>query len=65
MRKIGLLFFVSFLLFFLGQLLWTIELIVDAPFFGSKVIDEWILNILFTSCSIIGMIAGLILYRKK
>ena len=65
MRKIGLLFFISFLLFFLGQVLWTIGLMVDTPFFGSKVIDEWMLNILFTSCSILGMIAGLMLYRKK
>ena len=58
MKKIGLSLFIAFLLFFLGQLLWTIGLLVDYPLFGSKFIEEWMLNILFTSCSVFGMIAG-------
>ena len=65
MKRIGLLFFIAFLLFFLEQLLWTIGLLVDYPLFGSEFIEEWMLNILFTSCSIFGMIAGWKLYHNK
>ena len=65
MKKIGLLFFIAFLLFFLGQLLWTIGLLVDYPLFGSKHIEEWALNVLFSFCSIFGMIAGWNLYHNK
>ena len=65
MKKASLLFFIAFLLFFLGQLLWTIGLLVDYPLFGNKFIEEWMLNILFTSCSIFGMIASLMLYNNK
>ena len=65
MKRIGLLFFVAFLLFFLGQLLWTIGLLVDSPLFGSEFIEDWMLNIVFTFCSIFGMIAGWNLYQNK
>ncbi|MBJ59511.1 MAG: hypothetical protein CMP64_02885 [Flavobacteriales bacterium] len=65
MKRVGLLLFIAFLLFFLGQLLWTIGLIVDYPLFGSTFIEEWMLNFLFTSCSVFGMIAGWKLYLNK
>lgn len=65
MREIGLLFFVAFLLFFLGQILWTIILLFDYPLFGNKFIEDWMLNFLFTSCSVFGLIGGWKLYQKK
>ena len=65
MRGIGLFFFVAFLLFFLGQILWTIILLFDYPLFGSKFIEDWMLNFLFTSCSVFGLIGGWKLYQNK
>jgi len=65
MKKIGLLFLIAFLFFFLGQVLWTITLIVEPPLFGSKIAEDWVLNIVFTLCSIFGLIAGLKLFKLK
>tara|TARA_B100001540_G_C15590913_1_gene544016 strand:- start:170 stop:367 length:198 start_codon:yes stop_codon:yes gene_type:complete len=65
MKKIGFLFLISFLFFFLGQLLWTIGLIVDQPLFGSNSVEDWVLNIFFTLCSVFGLIASFKLYKKK
>jgi len=59
MKKVGLLFTLTFFFFLLGQLLWTIGLIIENPLFGSKAAEDWSLNILFTLCSIFGLIAGL------
>ena len=64
MKKIGLLFFIAFLFFFFGQLFSTIVLIVEYPLFGSKFIEDWILNVLFTTCSIFGVISAWRLYNK-
>ena len=65
MKGIGLLFFVAFLLFFLGQILWTRILLFAYPLFGSKFIEDWMLNFLFTSCSVFGLIGGWKLYQNK
>jgi len=65
MKNIGLLFLIAFLFFFLGQVLWTVGLIVDSPLFGSKVAEEWIINVMFTLCSIFGLLAGVRLYNRK
>lgn len=65
MRNIGLLFTIAFLFFFLGQLLWTIGLIVENPLFGSALIEDWLLNVLFTLSSIFGIIASIKLYNFK
>ena len=35
------------------------------PLFGSKFIEDWMLNFLFTSCSIFGLIGGWKLYQNK
>ena len=65
MKHIGLLFSIAFLFFFLGQVLWTMALIIESPLFGSKVAEDWTLNIIFTLCSIFGLIAGVKLYKLK
>ena len=47
MKKTGLLFTITFGFFLLGQLLWTIGLLIEDPLFGSKSAEDWSINILF------------------
>ena len=65
MKKIGLLFIMTFGFFLLGQLLWTIGLLIEDPIFGSKSAEDWSINILFTLCSIFGMVAAVNLYKYE
>ena len=65
MKKIGLLFTMTFGFFLLGQLLWTIGLLIEEPLFGSKSAEDWSINILFTLCSIFGIVAGVNIYKYK
>ena len=65
MKKIGLLFTMTFSFFLLGQLLWTIGLLVEEPLFGSKYAEDWSINILFTLCSIFGIIGSIRLYQNE
>ena len=65
MKKIGFLFTVSFLFFFLGQIIWSIGLTMQEPLFGSKLAEDWVINIIFTLCSIYGLIASIKLYRNN
>jgi len=55
MKKIGLLFLVAFLCFFIGQVLWMISLIIESPLFCNQNIEDWIINLAFTLCSIFGL----------
>lgn len=45
MKKTGLLFTITFGFFLLGQLLWTIGLLIEDPLFKSKFADDWLINI--------------------
>ena len=65
MKKIGLLFTMTFGFFMLGQLLWTIGLLVEEPLFGSKYAEDWSINILFTLCAIFGLIGSIRLYQNE
>ena len=65
MKKVGLLFTITFIFFLLGQLFWTIGLINENPLFGSKITEDWVINILFTLCAIFGLIASIILYQNE
>ena len=65
MKRIGLLFTITFGFFLLGQLLWTIGLLVENPLFGSKTAEDWSINIPYSLCSIFGVITGLKLYKIK
>ena len=65
MKNIGLLFSIAFLMFLMGQLLWTTGLIFGQPLFGSQNIDDWIINIPFTLCAIFGLIGSIRLYQNK
>ena len=65
MKNIGLLFLISFLFFVFGQILWSIGLLAEDPLFGSKLAEDWTINIIFTLCSIFGLIASIKLYRIK
>tara|TARA_B100001250_G_scaffold191959_1_gene164999 strand:+ start:453 stop:650 length:198 start_codon:yes stop_codon:yes gene_type:complete len=65
MKNIGFFFFLAFLFFFIGQIVWTIGIMTPEPLFGSKLTEDWVLNIVFTLCSIFGLIAGFRLYKFK
>ena len=65
MKKNGILFTITFSFFLLGQLLWTIGLFIDEPLFGSKSAEDWSINILFTLCSIFGLIGSICLYQNE
>ena len=65
MKTIGQFLFVAFVCFFLGQLFWTIGLIIESPLFGSKSAEDWLINILFTLCSIFGMVAAIKIYKYE
>ena len=65
MKKTGLLFTITFGFFLLGQLLWTIGLLIEEPLFGSKYAEDWSINILFTLCAIFGLIGSIRLYQNE
>ena len=65
MKKVSLLFSVSFLFFVLGQILWSIRLFNQHPIFEDGYIDDWVVNIMFTLCSIIGLVASYKWYKKS
>ena len=58
MKKITLLFVASFSFFVLGQILWSIRLFNQSPVFGIGYIDDWVVNIMFSLCSVFGLIAS-------
>ena len=64
MKKVSLLFTISFLFFVLGQILWSIRLFNQFPVFGDGYIDDWVLNIMFSLCSIFGLIGSYKWYQK-
>ena len=65
MKSIGLLFFIAFIFFSIAQILWTFALIIEDPLFGSFLVEDWIMNISYSLCSIFGVIASLKLYSNK
>ena len=47
MKKVSLLFLISFSFFVLGQFFWSIKLIIESPLLGTGYIDDWVVNIIF------------------
>jgi len=47
MKKVSLLFGISFLFFVIGQSLWSIRLFNQSPVFEDYIIDDWVVNIMF------------------
>ena len=64
MKKVSLLFIVSFSFFVLGQIFWSIRLFNQSPVFGDGYIDDWVVNIMFSLCSIFGLIGSYKWYRQ-
>ena len=64
MKKVSLLFIIAFSFFLIGQVLWTIGLFSENPLFGSKNIEDWIINIIFTLCSLFGLIGSIYFYNE-
>ena len=65
MKKVTLLFVVSFSFFVLGQILWSIRLFNQSPVFGIGHIDDWVVNIMFSLCSVCGLIASYKWYSRQ
>ena len=65
MKKISLLFTISFFFFVLGQILWSIRLFNQSPLFGDGYIDDWVVNIMFSLCSIFGLIGSYKWYKQN
>ncbi|MBN09276.1 MAG: hypothetical protein CMC79_02750 [Flavobacteriaceae bacterium] len=60
MKRVKLLFLISFIIYFIGQLLWTINIVANKQIF-----KEWMLNIPFFLFSILIIITGLKWYKQK
>ena len=65
MKKISLLFVVSFLFFVIGQMLWNIRMFTHSPVFGEIIIDDYVTNIIFSLCSIFGLIGSYKWYKQS
>jgi hypothetical protein len=59
------LFFIAFLFYMLGHMLWTFSIIYEKPLLFNKNIEDWLVNIPFFIFSIIGLIATYRLYKNK
>ena len=60
MKKVQSLFIFSFILYFIGHLLWTINIR-----YNHQLIEEWIINIPFSMFSIIILYTCIIWYKQK
>ena len=65
MKKVSLLFIISFLFFVIGQSLWSIRLFNQSPVFEDYIIDDWVVNIMFFLCSIFGLIGSYKWYKNS
>lgn len=60
MKNVRLLFLISFVLYFIGNLFWTINMI-----YNHRLFEEWIINIPFSIFSVIILYACLSWYKQK
>ena len=65
MKKVSLLFVISFLFFVLGQLAWSISMLFESSLFWNSRLEEWFIGSLFTVCAIFGMIGSYKWYKKS
>ena len=65
MKKVSLLFLISFVFSILGQTLWMIVILSESPLFGSPHLEEWFIYFPFTFCSIFGLIGSYKWYKNS
>ena len=65
MKKVSLLFLVSFSFFVLGQILWMIGMLSKSPLFGNHYLEEWFIYFPFTFCSIFGLLGSYKWYKNS
>ena len=65
MKKVSLLFIISFLFFILGQLTWSLSMLFETPLFGNNYLEEWFVGSLFTVCAIFGFCGSYKWYKKS
>lgn len=64
MKKVSLLFVLSFLFFVLGQIAWSLSILFESPLFSNSYLEEWFIGSLFTVCSIFGLIGSYKWYKN-
>ena len=65
MKKVSLLFLVSFSFFVIGQILWSIGMLCERPLLVNHEIEEWLINLCFTFCSIFGLLGSYKWYKNS
>ena len=65
MKDIGRYFILTFSFFLVGQIFWGISILIDAPLFGEKLLEELVIGHSFTLSGIFGLISGVKLYKFK
>ena len=64
MKKISTWFLISFSFFLIGEIIWSLRLLNQAPIFQNTYIDDSVINIMFIICSISGTIGSYKWYKK-
>ena len=64
MKKVGLYFIVSFVFFLVGQVIWTLGYLSEAPLFGSEEAEAMLSSQSFTLCAIFGLVGAVKMYRE-
>ncbi|MBE50422.1 MAG: hypothetical protein CMP51_01895 [Flavobacteriales bacterium] len=64
MKKISFWFLMTFSFFFIGELLWSLKLLGDFTIFGDDYIHDIVINLMFSFCSVFGLIGSFLWYKK-
>ncbi len=63
MKNVGVYFILTFVLFMLGQILWTTALISEGHFFNDKFIEDMIVGQNFTASGLFGLFGSIKFYK--
>ena len=55
----------TFSFFFIGELLWSLKLLGDFTIFGDDYIHDIVINLMFSFCSVFGLIGSFLWYKKS
>jgi len=62
MKKIAVLFLISFVFYMIGHLLWSLSIVLSEPFFFNEKYEIWLINFPFSLFAIFGILASYKLY---
>ena len=64
MKRAGLYLLIGFALNFIGNILWFLVIIFNDPIFGSGILEELMLFLIFTLYGIFGLLGSYLFYKK-